>query len=347
MRRSTLLLVLLALLAGARAAGACDICSIYTSLEAREARLGLYTSAFHQLTDFSTLRQDGDKVANTVGQSLASSQTQLVLGYQVSHRLGFQVNVPYLDKSFRRPEGEAVERGSESGWGDVALVANWRALERYGNDRVAVWSFHGGVKLPTGDSDRLTEELEAGHHGDEEEDHHTAGLRATTAHHEGEEHGPASGVHGHDLALGSGSVDGVLGTSGFASWRRLFAAAQVQYALRTEGDHGYRYADDLTWSIEPGVYVWLHHGRSLSVGAQLFGENKGDDELEGSPLPDTAITAIYAGPKLTYSHGGGLFAELAVDLPVEQDNSALQIVPDSRVRFGLTLRPGIGFGTGH
>ncbi len=346
MRRSTLPLVLLALTAGARAAGACDICSIYTSLEAREARLGLYTAAFQQYTDFSTLRLDGDEVANTAGQSLKSSQTQLVLGYQVSHRLGFQLNLPYLDKSFRRPQGEEIEDGAESGWGDLALVANWRALERYGDERVAVWSLHGGIKLPTGDSGRLAEELEEEHH-DAEGGHAAEGLRAATARHEGGPHGPASGVHGHDLALGSGSVDGVLGTSAFASWRRLFVASQAQVALRTEGDHGYRYADDLTWSVEPGVYLWLRHGRSLSAGAQLFGEHKGDDEVEGRPLPDTAITAVYAGPKLTYSHGGGLYAEVALDLPLRQDTSDLQIVPDSRVRFGVTVRPGVGSGAGH
>ncbi len=341
MRCRTLVVTGFALLAAARAASACDICSIYTSLEAREARLGLYTAAFQQYTDFSTLRLDGDEVGNPAGQSLESSQTQLILGYQASHRLGFQVNVPYLDRSFRRPEGEAIESGSESGLGDVALVANWRAVERYGDERVAVWSLHGGVKLPTGDSARLREEAEEGHHGPEDL---AAGVRAVTGHHEGHDHGLRipSGVHGHDLALGSGSVDGVVGTSGFTSWRRLFAATQVQYALRTEGDHGYRYADDLTWSVEPGVYVWLRHGRSLSLGAQLFGEEKGDDELDGEPLPDTAISAVYAGPKLTYSHGGGFFAELAVDLPLRQETSDLQIVPDSRVRFGLTVRPGLG-----
>jgi hypothetical protein len=342
MRCRTLSVAALAVLAAARTAGACDICSIYTSREAREARLGFYTAAFQQYTDFSTLRQDGDEVDNSLGQSLESSQTQLIVGYQVSHRLGVQVNVPYLDRSFRRPAGDVVESGSESGLGDVALLANWRALERFGNERIAVWSLHGGVKLPTGDSGRLREELE-GHH-DEEPDHHAEGVRAVTGRHGDEHHGPASGVGGHDLALGSGSVDGVVGTSGFVSWRRLFAAAQVQYALRTEGDHGYRYANDFTWSVEPGVYVWLHHGRSLSVGAQLFGEDKGDDELDGEPLPDTAMSAVYAGPKLTYSHGGGLFAELAVDLPLRQETSDLQIVPDSRVRFGLTLRPGLGSG---
>jgi hypothetical protein len=331
LRRPTLACFGLAALAAARAAGACDLCSIYTSLEAREARLGLYTSAFQQYTDFSTLRRDGDEVGNELGQSLKSSVTQVVLGYQASHRLGVQLNVPYLDKSFRRPEDAAVVEGSESGLGDAALVATWRAYERFGGDSLAVWSLQGGLKLPTGDSARLREESEEGH------DDGTLDLH-------GEDHESTipSGVHGHDLALGSGSLDGILGTSGFVARRRLFATAQVQYALRREGDHGYRYADDLTWSVEPGVYVWLQHGRSVSLGAQLFGEEKGDDELDGSALPDTALSAVYAGPKLTYSQGGALFAELALDLPLRQDNTDLQIVPDSRVRAGLTWRPGLG-----
>jgi len=46
------------------------------------------------------------------------------------------------------------------------------------------------------------------------------------------------------LALGSGSVDGIIGARGFWSWKRGFVVGNVQYLLRTAGDFAYEYAND-------------------------------------------------------------------------------------------------------
>ena len=51
---------------------------------------------------------------------------------------------------------------------------------------------------------------------------------------------PASGIHGHDLTLGSGSFDGIIGTGIFARWRQGFLTANVQYAIRSKGADGAR-----------------------------------------------------------------------------------------------------------
>jgi hypothetical protein len=341
-------LSLLAVVAPAAPAVACDICSVYMLLEARESRLGLYAGVFEQYADFSTLRLDGTEVDNDAGQYLRSSVTQVLVGYELGRRFGVQANVPLIDRSFRRPEEGGMETGGVSGVGDVAVVAHWRAIERYDAESAFVWTLLGGVELPTGDTDPLREELGEGHHDGGEEAEHDEGraggpgpgligsLIAMGAAHE--DHGPASGVHGHDLALGSGAVDGLVGTSVFLSHRRFYTRAQLQYAMRTEGDFDYRYADDMTWSVEPGFFLTLAHDRTLGLGVNLSGEHKGEDSLAGERLDDTAIDAIYAGPAVSFSYRTRLFAELDLDLPVEQDNSALQIVPDSRLRLAVTWR---------
>lgn len=311
---------------------ACDMCSIFTALDSRETATGFYGGLFEQFSDFSTLREDGTEVDNPADQSLDSSITQVLLGYQVNHRFGVQLNMPWIDRTFRRPEGEAIERGSETGVGDVTLVAHFRAYEHFLGESALVLNVLGGVKLATGDSDFLAEELTEEHHeGD-------AGSATSTGKHGGGEHGIASGVHGHDLALGSGSTDFVVGTSGYWGKKRLYLGFNVQYALRTEGDHDYRFANDLTWSLTPSAFLWTSSGRTLAAGVEVFGEKKGKDEQAGETLGDTGIDAIYAGPALTYSHRGRYYADLAVDLPVEQETTELQIVPDYRVRLGLTAR---------
>ena len=62
------------------------------------------------------------------------------------------------------------------------------------------------MKLPGGSTDRLREEFS-----------------------ETEIEGsPASGIHGHDLTLGTGSVDGIIGTGIYARWKRFFLMANTQ-----------------------------------------------------------------------------------------------------------------------
>jgi len=51
---------------------------------------------------------------------------------------------------------------------------------------------------------------------------------------------------------------------------------------------------------------------------------------------DTALTAVYLGPALAGTWGTSLGADLAAELPVAQDSSGLQIVPDYRIRGSVT-----------
>jgi len=48
------------------------------------------------------------------------------------------------------------------------------------------------------------------------------------------------------------------------------------------------------------------------------------------------VTAVYLGPQLSFTWTSKLSAQLGADLPVSIDNTALQTVPDYRVRGGLT-----------
>jgi hypothetical protein len=323
--------------AGSTPLFACDLCALYTSLAARELRPGWSAGLFEQYTDFATVQEDGDEVDDPADQRLRSSITQLFVGYQWSRRFGVQVNMPWLDRSFDRAAGHDVESGSESGLGDVALLAHWLAVERVVGTRTFRLSLLGGVKLPTGDADRLAEELDEEHH--EELAAAAPGpVTASPLPHDGEEHGIASAVHGHDLALGTGSTDFVLGLALAATAGRGFLEANAQYALRRTGDFDYRFADDLQATLAGGAYLLLRHEHTLALGAQLAGEHKGEDRLAGESLEDTSIESLFAGPFVRFTGSDRWFAELAVDLPLSIDNGAVQIVPDWRARLGVTHR---------
>ena len=299
----------------ARSSSACDLCAVYSVTQAHgEIGKGFSAGVAKQFTHFGTLQDSGAEVANDTGQSLDSSISQLFAGYNFSEWFGVQFNLPLIYRSFKRPDGFAIERGTESGIGDVSLVAHWQAIRHEERHRMFAWTLLGGVKLPTGSSDRLNEELN-----------------------ETEVEGaPVSGIHGHDLALGSGSVDGIVGTGIFTRRRRVFFSASAQYAIRTTGRIDYRYANDLTWSGGPGVFLLFSEHQTLSLQVIVSGETKARDTFQGARAEDTGVTAVYLGPQINYAWSDRLSAEVGVDLPVSMSNTALQLVPDWRVRAAVT-----------
>lgn len=336
-------LSILLLLFSACVAHACDICGCYIrSLEpsnvqaAPQHPVDIFTSISEQFTHFGTDRLDGTKVANPTGEYLNSSITQLALGASFfKDRLSIQTNVPLIYRSFKRPEGFGIEHGTVSGPGDMSLTANFVVLNREGLLRQPKQSESGdgksgefqngepdysvmaslslGLKLPTGDSGEL---------GQPEVDVEGA---------------PQSGIGGHDLTLGTGSVDGVFGFQTLLRYKSLFFQADTQFGWRGRGSYSYRFANDLTWSGGPGVYFLRKNNKSLALQFVLSGETKGYDQQNGEPLTDTGVTSLFLGPRLL-GNIGRFSCEAGVDFPVIMNTTDFQTTPTYRIRAGLTYQ---------
>jgi hypothetical protein len=297
---------------------ACDICAIYSAAEARGvAGQGFFAGVAEQYTHFGDEQEDGASVPNPTGQYMNSSISQLFAGYNISQRAAVQFNAPLIYRSFKRPEGFTIQHGTESGLGDVSLTGSYLIVRELSKDEsTLLWSVIGGVKFPTGSTDRLKEEFNE--------------VEIPGA--------PESGIHGHDLTLGSGSYDGIVGSTVYYRWKRFFFGASVQYAIRTEGAFDYHFANDLTWSGGPGALLFLSEEFTLSLQANVSGETKGRDTFQGELAEDTGVTAVYLGPEFTFTWQDKLSAELGADLPVSIDNTALQVVPSYRIHAAFTWR---------
>lgn len=335
---------------------ACDICAVYTATELQQSRTGLRLGLAQQVSYFSTLQESGDEIANPNDEHMLSSISQFLVGYQAHPRVGLQLSVPYIVRDFRRAvAGEpepcwleplcgppkattAIDDGSVSGFGDVSFLVDWLAYRHVDEAGVLRLSLLAGAKLPSGSTDRLAEEVAPAASA--------STTAATTVEPNGYQSvrqghrwaGPVSGIHGHDLALGTGSLDGVFGVSALWTRRRLFSSARVQYILRQQGDYGYEYADELTGGLSPGWFVALDHRYSLALLASITVENKAKDTLQGQRLADTAYTGLYAGPGLHFTWGSQLSVDLTGDIPAVRNNSDIQMVPDYRLRGGLMWR---------
>jgi hypothetical protein len=335
-------------------AGACDLCGCYTpQLETMPADLPAvgqlwpalsqhagwldrtYFAVAEQFTHFGTVQIDGIETANPTGQYLDSSITQAVAGYSFSSRFALQLNIPFIYRSFERPEGFAIDRGTESGLGDISLLGKFVVFHRETGGAAAL-KFDdpknphfevrepdftvsalllGGLKFPTGGAGRLKEEFN-----------------------ETEVPGaPESGIHGHDLTLGSGSYDGIIGGQFSLRYKSFFFLADTQFAARGDGAHQYQFANDLSWSGGPGYYFVRNRRAIVGLQCACSGEHKGLDRFQGQRAADTGITAIYLGPRVVASFGK-VSGELAVELPVSIDNTAFQVVPDYRLRGSVAIR---------
>lgn len=310
---------------------ACDICAIYTGTVMQDEKTGPWVSVAEQYANFNTVLTDGQHTPNPGNEWIHSSVTQLVAGYSFTPWLGVQANVPLISREYRRLEDGVPTRGDSNGLGDVSFLVRAAPFNGPLGSVLAHVDVFAGVKTPTGNSDRLSEEM------DEEEEMEPVDT-ATAAPALPRHAGHMSAVHGHDLALGSGSTDGIVGGNLFGSWKRVFLSMQLQYAIRSRGSFGYRYDNDLTWAGGPGVYLVTDHRWTASFQFMASGENKGKDTQYGVPANDTAITALYLGPAVGITWLDHLTASLAVDLPVVQDASGMQIVPNYRLRSGLTWR---------
>ena len=335
--RSGRFLIFCALPIALSGANACDLCGCFTPQVAephvQTSRPGFYAGLSEQFTYFGTLQFEGEEVSNPTGQYLASSITQLFAGYEINDRFALQLTVPIIDREFKRPEGFRTDRGSEAGIGDVSVLLRsvafkyssgaTRTFDVTGKNPIAIehepdLTFSAvlftGLKFPTGDTSRLEEEF------------HEINIPGA----------PPSGIHGHDLTLGTGSFDGIFGEQNSLRSKNIFVETNVQFTLRGDGAHQYHFANDLVWNGGPGYYFVRNREIILGLQFELAGEYKDVDRFRGKPAEDTGVTSVFLGPRVVLSRARWS-AEVAGEFPVDIENTALQAVPDYRLRAGFSF----------
>ncbi len=326
----------LALLAAfVRPGQACDLCAIYRAADAKgEYSSGFSVSIAEQFIPYRTEQFNGVSFDRPNPERLDRSMTHVVLGWNATETLGFSANLPIVHLRYQFTQVEdgftpVPTRGTDTGVGDLALVGRWQAISRSTAGAGFVLNVLGGVKLPTGESgaldrqeasiDRYESIVGPGH------DHDSLGQ-------------VLSGIHLHDLALGSGSVDGIFGLAGQFRWKRVFLNHQWQYYLRTEGTGHYRFANEFIASGGPGGFLWLSKSGSLSLQFNTVYDSRGADEFRGRPSIHTGLTAWYVGPQIVFTLGGRFSTVASVDIPVRIAARGFQNVPDYRLNGSLNWR---------
>ena len=317
-------------------AQACDLCAIYRAGNASgEASRGFVFTVSEQYVPYRTRQDDGENprpAANYVDSSI----THLVPGYNFSARFGVNLNVPVIHLNFKRndvqysltaPPVPFTEQGTESGLGDLSLIGRVTVFQKSAKEYSVVVNVLGGVKVPTGNDDRLDDEVEQSRIFDMFGIPHDDPLSHSI-----------STVHQHSLALGSGSFDGVFALTANGRWRRWFINGQFQYYLRTEGESGFQYGDELMVSGGPGLFALLNRACTLSLQANVVYDTMARDQVLGRPSNQTGLTAWYLGPLLAFTWGEHFSINAGVDVPLRIANNGRQSVPDYRIHGGFSWR---------
>jgi hypothetical protein len=255
---------------------------------------GWYAAVGEQFTHFGTLQFDGNEIANP-DRAIPEQ-----LDYAACRRLRHHQSLRIADHSlllktvlfhYASPARRSFEFRDK----------NPIAIEHEPDFTVSAILLTG-IEFPTGDSSRLEEEF-----------------------HEIEVPGaPESGIHGHDLTLGTGSYDGIFGEQTSLRYKNFFFETNVQFTLRGDGTHQYHFANDLLWAGSPGYYLVRRREAIFGVQFVVSGEYKDVDRFRGKEAEDTGITSVFLGPRLVASRGRWS-AEVAAELPVLIDNTALQL----------------------
>jgi hypothetical protein len=145
--------------------------------------------------------------------------------------------------------------------------------------------------------------------------------------------GTESGIHGHDLTLGTAG-DGIFDNK-YLCVTKLFVDDNSIHCAATDCTNIICQRSVLGWW--PGLYFIRNPQTIAGLQFVISGEHKDVDRFRGKPAEDTGITSVFVGPRAVASWRRWS-AELDVDLPVLIDNTALQVVPDYRLRAGISLQ---------
>lgn len=294
---------------------ACYPCSILNvskmeSLEAGSSRFSLserYIS-YDQAQDLAYAeRRDNEFVRSF-------SITQIGYGYAVTDRLELDIYLPVIHRRADSVEALDSEKERDFGIGDLVLASNLKVYDDVGDNWSVDSGFTFGVKLPTGDTDRISDEVNTRHH-------------------------PAviSGS-ANNLVFGTGSTDLILGFSAIANYEKLLALATFQYTFRTEGEDDYKFADDIIGMTGLGHYLLMEDDYSLALAAMLSAEKKPEDSVGAQTLNGTEYFDLYVGPSALVSLGTKLSGELGFDFKVNNQSQGAIITPDWRLKFDLAYK---------
>lgn len=300
-------------------ASACECGVPHTiNLPAETSPAGKVFASFRQeFIDANSAYQGESRIGNAAGEYIFTARSSALVGVGVTHEISLFIAPQYIARQYRSLHDGDIESGKVAGFGDMPFGVNYYDCIVHGEKTHLHLGLSAAATAPIGSTEKLREEVDHLSHG--------------------HSHGASGAVHGHDLALGTGSWGAVFTGRLVLEHGEWIGEANAHYALRTEGDYGYEYADSLGWGLLGGARVYRGPLGNLSVLATVTGTHAGKDRIDGTVYENTGHDLIYAGPAVRFESVSGATLEARVELPVYARTGDAHLIASWRAQFGVSF----------
>jgi len=262
-----------------------------------------------RVTEADTLKAGTETIGDPRDQSVTTFEEDATFVHGATRDLTLGLTFPIVERRLRFDDTAGDRRTiTANGPGDLSVVGVYRFFRRDVERGTTQFSFLGGLKLPSGATDVTDSNLPR-----------LTGRPGTRL--------PPN------LQPGSGSVDGLVGVTGFHNMDRLSFYGDVQSKLNTEGAQDFRAGNSVFYDVTAD-YVLLPE-RNLFAILELNGISTSRGEQAGRTVKDSGGQLLFISPGMEYLPRPNLILETSVQVPIYRDLNGRQLAPDRSVLVGL------------
>ena len=268
---------------------------------------GLGIRTFYGRTEKTKLLRDGDEINDPNAREVLVNVVPVAVVYGALPKLSLITIVPVVDRSFDRTTGGQRLSETDTGIGDVTLLAKYRFYKKDAFLKSRQFAVQFGLKLPTGDDDGRDAQ----------------GARLP-----------------QPVQLGTGAVDAPLTLTFTEVRNRLLFSGDVGYTLRTEAND-FEFGDVFNYDLAvkfrfyPAKFVDSGPFKQHFVFLELNGRASGRARAGGAKLADSGGHELFVAPGLQLFLLENVLIEGGVQIPVLQDLNGTQLGTDFNFRAGV------------
>ena len=265
-----------------------------------------------------TMLTGSSDTPNAADEKVATTLVNLYYSQGLFEGTTLDLYLPFESKAYTARPDFTYDSGRDSGLGDINLVLTQQLFQGARDRKMVDWRVRAGVKLPTGDASQLKDYTGA-----------TPPSRS-----DGRVY-PTSALYPYDRALGSGSVDWIVGSSYVVRYEEFFGLADAQFIGRTAGENDFTFGSTATVHMTPGYIFSYARGNEFSILLDAAYRYDGQADFDGSTVADSGQSAFTMGPQLMGNFQGNTVATVGVNIPIYQTVEGTQLASDYQIMASI------------
>ncbi len=251
---------------------------------------------------------------NAADEKVATTLINLYYSQGLVEGTTLDVYLPFKSLAYTERPNYTYDSGRDSGLGDISLVLTQQIFGGLRDRKMVDWRVRGGVKLPTGDSSQLNNYPQAPVAPDPQ----------------GRVY-PTSALYPYDRAVGSGSVDWIVGSSYVVRYEDFFGVVDGQFIGRTAGENDFTFGNTVTVRVTPGYIFSYAKGNEFSILLDAAYRYDAQADYDGTTVADSGQTAFTMGPQLMGNFRNKVLASIGIALPIYQNVEGTQLASDYQI----------------